>query len=90
MVVKEEAYLKNQWRRKIARGVPVEVKTMSKLNKVKCHAIPRLFNYKRYPHHYKHRMYMEYCPFNDLSVICERYRRFRFVTAKIATIRTVD
>ena len=52
---------------------------MSKLNKTRCHAIPRLFGYKRYKHVFKHRIYMEYCPYKDLSVLLRRYSRFRFV-----------
>lgn len=82
MVVKEEAHTRSRWGRNgDVRDVPVEVKVMSRLNKTRCHAVPRLFNYKRYPHVYKHRFYMEYCPFQDLSILCKRYGRFRFVAA---------
>ena len=82
MVVKEEVFTKEGWDlEEEIRGVRGEVKVMSKLNKKHCHAIPRLFNYKRYPLVYKQRFYMEYCPFQDLSVLCSRYSRFRFVTS---------
>ena len=81
MVIKEEWFLKDEWdSNEEARGVRPEVKVMSKLNKKHCHAIPRLFNYKRYPLVGKQRIYMEYCPFRDLSVLRSRYNRFRFVT----------
>ena len=87
MVVKEEAYTRSNWRKyKTNRDVPNEVKVMSMLNKRHCYAIPRLFNYKRYAHAYKHRIYMEFCPFKDLSVLCKRYCRFRFVTSDLPTI----
>lgn len=80
MVVKEETHDRINWREEASiRKVPSEVKIMRKLNKKECHAVPRLFNYKRYAHVYKHRMYMEFCPFKDLSVLCGRYARFRFV-----------
>ena len=81
MVIKEEWFMKEQWdSNEEIRGVRPEVKIMSKLNKKRCHAIPRLFNYKRYPLVGKQRIYMEYCPFQDLSVLRSRYGRFRFVT----------
>ena len=81
MVIKEERIPKKRWdSHEEARGVPPEVKVMSKLNKKHCHAIPRLFNYKRYPLEGKHRIYMEYCPFHDLAVLWSRYNRFRSVT----------
>ena len=90
MVIKEEWWKKEQWdsneevrgvrpEGKVS-GVRPEVKIMSKLNKKHCHAIPRLFNYKRYPLVWKHRLYMEYCPFRDLSGLRSRYNQFRFVT----------
>ena len=91
MVVKEETYTRTQWKSsESVQKVPSEVKTMSKLNKTKCYAIPRLFNYKRYPNHTRHRMYMEYCPFKDLSVLCNRYRGFRFVTPDITVFDLVN
>ncbi len=91
MVIKEEAYARDDWEKhEFIRDVPSEVKVMSILNKTNCHAIPRLLNYKRYPFERKHRMYMEYCPFRDLSVLCKRYRRFRFVTIDALIIRSID
>lgn len=81
MVIKEESFSVEGWNsEEILRGVRPEVKVMSKLNKKHCHAIPRLFNYKRYPLVRKQRIYMEYCPFKDLLVLQSRYSRFRFVT----------
>ena len=80
MVIKEEWFEKKVWdSHEEVGGVRPEVKVMSKLNKKHCHAIPRLFNYKRYPLVWKTRIYMEYCPFRDLSVLRSRYSRFRFV-----------
>ena len=80
MVVKEETYEKKYWKdHEDVRDVPAEVKVMSKLNKANCHAITRLIDYKRYPHVYKHRMYMEFCPHNDLDRLIKRYSGFRFV-----------
>ena len=90
MAVKEESYEKRDWiNYEGVRDVPQEIKVMSKLNKAKCHAITRLFNYKRYPHVYKHRMYMEFCPHNDLNRLIMRYSRFRFVTPGILAISGV-
>lgn len=63
---------------------------MSKINKADCYAIPRLFNYKRYPTYRKHRMYMEFCPFKDLSVLCKRYRGFRLVITDFIILRLAD
>ena len=84
MVVKEESKKMKDWNEyEVARGVPREVKVMSELNKANCHAIPRLFKYKRYPHVYKHRIYMEFCPYKDLEVLCSRYSRFKFVLPSI-------
>ena len=84
MVIKDDAYAKCEGENEEnSSKVPGEVKIMSKLNKARCQAIPRLFNYRRYKHVYKHRMYMEYCPYKDLSVLITRYRRFRFVTTGI-------
>ena len=77
MVVKEEVYAKEDWTE--YKEVPNEVKVMSRLNKAKCHALTRLINYKRYPHVYKHRLYLEFCPHNDLDKLIKRYSRFRFV-----------
>ena len=79
MVVKEETHTRQQWRSSdpIYRDVPPEVKIMSRLNKSRCHAIPRLYHYRRYKHVYRHRLYMEFCPYRDLSVLLSRYRRFR-------------
>ena len=86
MAVKEESYSEREWlEHKDIRDVPDEIKVMSKLNKAKCHAITRLFNYKRYPHVYKHRMYMEFCPHNDLDRLIKRYSRFRFVVPGVLT-----
>ena len=88
MVVKEESHSRKNWG-EIAhvREVPREVKAMSQMNKAGCYAIPRLFNYKRYPTFRKHRIYMEFCPFKDLSVLCERYRAFRSVVTDINILR---
>lgn len=78
MVIKEELHTREAWKEYISnRIVPNEVKIMAKLNKTRCHAIPRLFNYKRYPHVHKHRVYMEFCPHGDLAVLQSRYARFR-------------
>lgn len=91
MVIKEETHTREEWTSiKDVKKVPSEVKVMSKLNKIHCYAIPRLFNYKRYPHVYKHRMYMEYCSFNDLAVLCKRYTRFRLVTDDVPVVRFID
>ena len=87
MVVKEESHKMKMWtEHKDVREVPAEVKVMSKLNKAKCHAITRLFNYKRYPQVYKHRIYMEFCPHNDLDRLIKRYSRFRFVVPGILAV----
>ena len=72
------------------RRVPDEIKVMSKLNKAKCHAITRLYNYRRYPHVYKHRIYMEFCPHNDLDRLIKRYTRFRFVVPGILAVLGVS
>ena len=91
MVIKEESHPRDIWNNfSYIRAVPREVKIMSKLNKTSCHAIPRLFAYKRYPHVYKHRIYMEHCPFKDLSVLCSRYSRFRSVTTPMPAIEYID
>ena len=87
MAVKEQPYKKEDWMKyKDVKEVPDEIKVMSKLNKAKCHAITRLFNYKRYPHVYKHRIYMEFCPHNDLDRLINRYSGFRFVVPGILAV----
>lgn len=91
MVIKEEVHSRKEWEDdESVREMPGEVKTMGKLNKTNCYAIPRLFKYKRYPDYYRHRFYMEYCPFKDLSVLCNRYRRFRFVTTDIPIMESTN
>ena len=91
MVIKEETHPRKKWQENESiRNVPSEVKIMSILNREECYAIPRLFKYKRYPLDRKHRMYMEYCPFKDLSVLCKRYRKFRFVTTDVLIIKSID
>ena len=82
MVIKEvsetddrDAWMQHQF----LRQVPRETKIMSLLDQAHCHAIPRLYGYKRYPHVCKHRMYMEFCPYDDLWNLCNRYRNAGFV-----------
>ena len=87
MVIKEVSHTKEDWiKREDFRQVPREIKVMSKLNKAECHAITRLFNYKRYSHVYKHRMYMEFCPHKDLDTLIKRYSGFRFVVPGILAV----
>lgn len=63
--------------------VPEEVKMMRRMNKTDCEAVPDLIAYKRYKHVRKHRIYMEFCPYNDLATLSLNYKRFRFVDPQI-------
>lgn len=58
---------------------------MSKMNKANCDAIVRLRAYKQYSDHQRHRIYMEYCRYGDLSCLIKRYRGKRSAGAGVTS-----
>ena len=56
---------------------------MRKMDGTKCPSVVRYIAYRRYLHDQVHRIYMEYCPHGDLRRLYKRYRKFRFVRARV-------
>ena len=54
---------------------------MRRMNNTRCHAVPKLIAFKRYVRAKKHRIYMEFCPYSDLTALNVNYKRFRFVSS---------
>lgn len=83
IVVKESKTLSvEKWN----EGVPEEVKMMCRMNNTNCQAVPKLIAYKRYVPVRKHRIYMEFCPYSDLTALNLNYKRFRFVNSHLRAL----
>ncbi|KAK0509162.1 hypothetical protein JMJ35_008533 [Cladonia borealis] len=72
MVIKQIGGTRHMWEPE----KPEEVRIMEKMKTTKIRGLVRLINYKRYHRKRIHRIYMEFCPYGDLSRLIERYRRF--------------
>ena len=66
---------KGNWKPRLPR----EAKIMMAMRKTNCISALRLRKYRRYPYQHCHRLYLEYCPYGDLSILIDRYRRHRQV-----------
>ncbi|KAL9112253.1 MAG: hypothetical protein Q9227_003371 [Pyrenula ochraceoflavens] len=57
-------------------GLPNEMVHMFQLNKLDCKNILRIKDFKQYPHLGAERFYFEYCPYQELYTLRERYVAF--------------
>ena len=54
-----------------------EARILRELTEIGCANIIQLRAYRRFPNQNKHRLYLEYAPHGSLTVLIDRYRRWR-------------